>query len=209
MPTLPEDKILELLKPYVEQFPALSARVQKEASRFSMYLDLLLRWNARTNLTSIREPEEIVQRHFGESVFAAGVIASPKSTGTLLDLGSGAGFPGLPIQLCLPDMRVTLAESQGKKASFLREAVRALGVPTKVWAARAEAMPPVREFDIVTLRAVDRMDVAIEAAERRVAATGILTILAGSNLEVPVAWRVMEQHAIPQSEQRFVSVLGR
>ena len=99
--------------------------------QLSAYLDLLLKWNARTNLTAIREPEEIVRRHFGESLFAgtAARRSALRRDASLLDFGSGAGFPGLPIQLLLPDLRVTLAESQGKKASFLREAVRTLGAP--------------------------------------------------------------------------------
>ncbi|NYF78640.1 16S rRNA (guanine(527)-N(7))-methyltransferase RsmG [Granulicella arctica] len=125
------------------------------------YLDVLLKWNARTNLTAIREPEEIIRRHFGESLFTG--LKLPKAK-TLLDFGSGAGFPGLPIQLLRPDLMVTLAESQNKKASFLREAIRMLGLKTEVWGNRVEAMPESRRFEIVTLRAVDNMEAAVAAA---------------------------------------------
>jgi 16S rRNA (guanine527-N7)-methyltransferase len=174
MPTLTETRIAELLAPYVGD----AAMPPNLLQQLSLYLDLLLRWNARTNLTAIREPEEIVRRHFGESLFAGRHLAPLLSAeATLLDFGSGAGFPGLPTQLLLPELRVTLAESQGKKASFLREAVRTLGLTTEVWTDRVEALPPSRLFDAVTLRAVDRMEQAIAAARLRIAPDGWLLTL--------------------------------
>src|ERR1700733_7065627 len=176
MPTLSESAIATLLSPYLTEFqPNLLAQL-------SSYLDLLLKWNARTNLTAIREPEEIVRRHFGESLFTGRHLPE---AGTLLDFGSGAGFPGLPIQLLLPNLKVTLAESQNKKASFLREAVRTLGLSTEVWAARGETMPEERVFDIVTLRAVDNMQAALLAATPRVRPGGILAVLGSEQSEVP------------------------
>jgi len=175
MPTLPEARIAELLVPYLGDTPTAPALLPQ----LSIYLDLLLRWNERTNLTAIREPEEIVRRHFGESLFA-GLHLAPGLTypASLLDFGSGAGFPGLPIQLLLPELRVTLAESQGKKASFLREAVRTLGLSTEVWDGRVEALLPAQQFDVVTLRAVDRMEQAVAAARLRVVPGGWLAVLA-------------------------------
>ena len=171
MPTLTNDRIAALLAPYLPAEPTL-------CTQLSAYLDLLLKWNARTNLTAIREPEEIVRRHFGESLFAGRHLAPLLApTATLLDFGSGAGFPGLPIQLLLPNLKITLAESQNKKATFLREAVRTLGLKTEIWAARVETMPPTRLFEAITLRAVDRMDSALEAARPRIAPNGLLAIL--------------------------------
>src|ERR1700723_3277713 len=101
MPALTESAIASLLTPYLPEIPP------NLTAQLSTYLGLLLKWNARTNLTAIRDPEEIVRRHFGESLFAARHL--PPSA-TLLDLGSGAGFPGLPIQLLRPEIAVTLAE---------------------------------------------------------------------------------------------------
>jgi 16S rRNA (guanine527-N7)-methyltransferase len=151
-------------------------------TQLSAYLDLLVKWNARTNLTSIRDPEEMVRRHFGESLFAGVHLGTRLSSGaTVLDFGSGAGFPGLPIQLLHPEFQVTLAESQGKKASFLREVVRTLCLKAEVWAGRVEAMPAVdgtpRRFDAVTLRAVDNMQQALAEAHRHVAPGGWLVTL--------------------------------
>jgi 16S rRNA (guanine527-N7)-methyltransferase len=161
-------RIGELITDY---YPAPTGKLLEQ---LAIYLELLLKWNARTNLTSIREPEEIVRRHFGESLFAA---AHLPETGTLLDLGSGAGFPGLPIQLARPALRVTLAESQNKKAAFLREVVRTLDLPTEVWGDRAENLPADRRFDMVALRAVDRPDEALAVARERLAVGGILAHL--------------------------------
>jgi len=171
MPTLSDSRIAELLKPYLGAAPVPSALY----TQLGAYLDLLLRWNARTNLTAIRDPEGIVCRHFGESLFCGLQLAARlPAHATVLDFGSGAGFPGLPIQLLLPEFRVTLAESQGKKAGFLREALRTLKLPTEVWADRVESMPPELKFHAVTLRAVDRMEQALETARTRVAPGGLL-----------------------------------
>lgn len=131
------------------------------AERISNYLDLLLVWNDRMNLTSVRDPREIVERHFGESFFLARHM---QVSGSLLDLGSGAGFPGVPIQLWHPRLQVTLAESQLKKATFLREVVRSLGLRTEVWAHRAEGLVGGRKFDCVAMRAVDQPRAALTAA---------------------------------------------
>lgn len=174
MAALSEARIAALLEPYLGSAPVAATLYPQ----LSEYLDLLLKWNARTNLTAIREPEEIVRRHFGESLFAGLHLgARLPAEAALLDFGSGAGLPGLPIQLLLPELRVTLAESQGKKASFLREAVRTLHLPTEVWAARVETMESTRLFGAVTLRAVDNMQQALADARLRVAPGGWLATL--------------------------------
>jgi 16S rRNA (guanine527-N7)-methyltransferase len=150
------------------------------AHGFGEYLSLLLRWNARVNLTAVRDEDGILSRHFVESIACARAL--PARIATLLDFGSGAGFPGIPIALCRPEIAVTLAESQGKKAAFLQEAVRVLGISAKVHAQRAEFL--TAEFDCVTLRAVDRMELAVQAASRLVRPGGWLALMTtGSELE--------------------------
>ena len=144
-----------------------------QAVAFEDYLSLLLRWSARVNLTAIRDEEGILRRHFVESIACARAL--PAEIRTLLDFGSGAGFPGLPIALCRPEIAVTLAESQGKKAAFLREAVRVLGLNAKVHSARAEVLRTI--FDCVTLRAVDKMELAVQAAAQLVRPGGWLALL--------------------------------
>jgi 16S rRNA (guanine527-N7)-methyltransferase len=146
------------------------------SERFENYLALLLRWNARMNLTAIRDEEGIVSRHFIESIACAQAL--PAGIRTLLDFGSGAGFPGIPIALCRPEIAVTLAESQGKKAAFLSEAVRVLGIATTVHSGRAEALSV--QFDCVALRAVDRMELAVQTASNLVCPGGWLALMTTS-----------------------------
>lgn len=143
------------------------------ARQFAAYCALLLRWNARTNLTAIRDEEGILSRHFVESIACARAL--PSGIATLLDFGSGAGFPGIPIAIYRAEIAVTLAESQSKKAAFLREAVRSLGLSVKVHSARAETL--TTGFDCVTLRAVDHMALAVQIASRLVAPEGWLALM--------------------------------
>jgi 16S rRNA (guanine527-N7)-methyltransferase len=143
------------------------------AQRFEDYLSLILRWNARLNLTAVRDEEGILSRHFVESIACA--CALPAGIATLLDFGSGAGFPGVPITLCRPEIAVTLAESQSKKAAFLNEAVRVLAIAAKVHSGRAESLRD--EFDCVTMRAVDKMEAAVQLARRLVRPGGWLALM--------------------------------
>jgi 16S rRNA (guanine527-N7)-methyltransferase len=193
MAALSHQRLSALLEPF---FPEPAPLLLEQ---LSVYLDLLLLWNARTNLTAIREPEAIVQTHFGESLFVARNLPAGE---TLLDLGSGAGFPGLPIQLAHPALKVTLAESQSKKASFLREVVRTLKLPTEVWGARVEAMPAARRFDIVTLRAVDDPSLALRLAGDRVTPEGQILHLTTHPGSTPSSL------AVPLSHSRVLSFLS-
>src|SRR5436309_12341811 len=119
--SLPIGEISGLLRPFVE----LS---KKQLADILIYINLLLKWNSRVNLTAVRNPKEIVHRHFGESFFAARCLLSGHGVTTVIDLGSGAGFPGLPIAMFAPQMQVTLIEAQSKKAVLLSEVIRTLNL---------------------------------------------------------------------------------
>jgi 16S rRNA (guanine527-N7)-methyltransferase len=191
MPTLDEAAIIDGLSLYLVVSKLLAARL-------AQFLDLLVRWNARTNLTAIRSPKEMVRRHFGESLFAGGHLGDPLPD-TLLDLGSGAGFPGIPIALLHPEIRVMLAESQNKKATFLREVVRSLGLRNvEVWAGRAEDLPSDRRFHTVTLRAVDNMAAALAAAAPR--AERQIVLLTTELPEFPEGFVAQSPIALPESQ---------
>lgn len=159
----------------------LSALPESAPAKFQLYLDLLLKWNSRLNLTAIRDRESILRRHFVECVQCAQAL--PGSGSTLLDYGSGAGLPGIPVAICRPEIRVTLAESQGKKAAFLREAVRSLDLNAEVFDGRVEDMPSERMFDFVTLRAVDKMKDACRSGLTRVSSGGWIVVFATSDSE--------------------------
>jgi 16S rRNA (guanine527-N7)-methyltransferase len=205
------DRIAELLQPFLSPIPSLCHSEPAKAGEepavlspsqlqsISTYIDILLRWNARINLTAIRDPEEIVTRHFGESLFAArnlfprvhpvpSVVKGfdfandqrPSTTDRLADLGSGAGFPGIPIKLWAPNIALTLIESNQKKAAFLREVARTLTfTDIKVQNARAEALLPAA-FDVVTLRAVEHLPEVLPIAATLLAPSGRLALLIAS-----------------------------
>src|SRR5438445_9172424 len=125
--------IAHLLEPFIELD-------ETRLRSISIYIDLLLKWNARVNLTAIREPSEIVQRHFGESLFAAKHLLEQKLPQTAIDLGSGAGFPGVPFAMLAPEVQVILIESQQKKVTFLKELIYVLGLNNvKAFGGRAES----------------------------------------------------------------------
>jgi len=137
------------------------------------------------NLTAIRQPEEIVTRHFGESLFAArhlfpaGVRTDHSSDQSVIDLGSGAGFPGMPIKIWAPEITLTLIESTQKKATFLREVARALTLTNiNVFSGRAEHHSN-SSAQVVTLRAVERFESILPTATNLVAPKGRLAILIG------------------------------
>ena len=178
------------------------------AKGMEAYLELLIRWNARTNLTAVRDREGILSLHFIECMACAGIL--PADIGTLLDFGSGAGLPGIPIALCRPEMVVTLAESQGKKAAFLREAVRTIGFVASVHSGRAELISA--RFDCVILRAVDKMPQAIKAATGLVAPHGWLALMTtDSDLDhlkagIGVGLSPFDVYPLAGSEQRILAL---
>lgn len=166
--------IRDLLAPFIpddELDEPLLAAIQT-------HLDLLVRWNQHMNLTALRSHEEMVQRHFGESLFAARQLFPRTATLDVFDLGSGAGFPGLPMKYWAPGLQLSLIEGHGKKATFLREVGRALHLPAfRVLNARAEAIS--ERASLVTLRAVEKFDQALIAASKLLAPGGQLAILIG------------------------------
>jgi 16S rRNA (guanine527-N7)-methyltransferase len=161
----------------------MSALPPDTGERFARYLALLMKWNARLNLTAIREPSEIVRRHFLESIACARLVPPVSS---LLDFGSGAGFPGIPVSIVRPEIEVTLGESQAKKAAFLREVARTLGLNARVFDGRIETMDVGKRFDAVTVRAVDRMREATRAAFERVRGGGWLILFGTSSTGSPL-----------------------
>ena len=180
-------RIVELLEPFLGSDNDATANDQRlttnDLLNISTYIDLLIRWNARINLTAIRTEEEIVTRHFGESLFAARhlfprVARAPSPAKIrLIDVGSGAGFPGLPIKIWAPEIDLTLIESNQKKATFLREVTRQLTLmDINVFSGRAENFPnPPAE--VVTLRAVEHFETILPIAASLVGPAGRLALL--------------------------------
>ena len=141
---------------------------EEQIALFQRYFQELVEWNRRTNLTAITDYREVQTKHFLDSLTVSLVIPRDvTANGTLMDVGSGAGFPGLPLKILWPGLRVTLVESVGKKAAFLRHLAGALGLEgVEVRTQRAESLghdPQVRDtFDVVVSRAVADLSVLAE-----------------------------------------------
>jgi len=225
-------RIAELLQPFFAASPApapedLSFRTgfspeesaflsESQLKQISTYIDILLRWNARINLTSVRKPEEIVTRHFGESLFAARCLlphgrSSADANARLIDVGSGAGFPGLPIKIFAPALHLALIESNHKKVAFLREVIRFLTLTDiDVFTGRGEEYNGALA-DVVTLRAVERFEAALPAAARLVAPGGRLALLIGEaqldrTRELTPEFLWLPPMPVPASARRVLAV---
>lgn len=163
--------IAALLQPFAELTPAVLAKT-------STYLELLVKWNAKVNLTAVRDREGIITRHFGESFFAARTLFPEPRWESAVDLGSGAGFPGLPLAMLRPEVEVTLVESNSKKAAFLSEAIRVMELGNaRVFSRRAEAYPT--RADLVAMRAVEEFGRAVRVAADLVREGGRIALMIG------------------------------
>lgn len=198
-------RVAELLAPFgVPGEPQLISQIIE-------YTHLLCKWGDRVNLTSIREPEEIIERHFGESLFAA--YRLPILGGRLADVGSGAGFPGLALKLAVSGLDVHLIEPVKKKAAFLSEAIRTLGLGgAKVHAWRHQDRPDTRELggnlDWITARALGEYDSLLEWASRNLADGGRVVLWLGlddtSHLSKAKGWKWAEPILLPRSQGRCI-----
>jgi len=210
-------RIAALVKPFLRadfRSGEPAALTELQLQQISAYIDLFIRWNARMNLSAVRDADGVVTRHFGESLFAArhlfpGDTDRPSSS-RLIDVGSGAGFPGLPIKIWSKDVPLTLIESNQKKASFLREVIRRLGLKDgTVFCGRAESFPG--QAEVVTLRAVERFEAALGVATRLVLPAGRIALLIGAAQIEPargfardISWQPATP--IPQSFRRVLMI---
>jgi 16S rRNA (guanine527-N7)-methyltransferase len=202
-----EARIAELLRPFL-RYELSPAQLQD----ISIYIDILMRWNARMNLTALDQPDEIARRHFGESLFAAQrlfepsdspqapaenscaasrVAARPERRPAVVDIGSGAGFPGIPLKIWAPAIHLTLIESNHRKATFLKEVLRALRLTdSRVFPGRAQDFAP-QAADVVTLRAVERFESILAASARLLSDGASLVLFIGAG-QVEKARTVLE-----------------
>jgi 16S rRNA (guanine527-N7)-methyltransferase len=215
--TMDTAQIAARLKPFLTA-PLDDAQLRS----ISMYIDILLQWNRKINLTAVRKPEEIVTRHFGESLFAAEHLLASRRAGSshqvsaetacnVVDVGSGAGFPGIPLKIFAPAIQLTLIESNQKKATFMREVLRSLNATrADVYAGRAEDFP-AQSADLVSLRAVEHFESALTVAAGLVRPGGRLGLLIGraqadrlAALKPGFAWAT--PLPVPLSAERILSV---
>jgi 16S rRNA (guanine(527)-N(7))-methyltransferase RsmG len=204
MYTISATRIAKELEPY-----GLNAN-EILCSQIRSYIEILLAWNRKMSLTAITDPVEIVHFHFGESIFALTVGAV--SDGRLADVGSGAGFPGLPIRLARPSVNLTMIESNIKKCTFLREVSRKLGVEgVRVLNSRMEDLPSPsadERFDFISARAVGDFEVLLHFATKFLTKEGRLVLWIGQEDSETLAaahsvcWEWSDPILIPNSSKR-------
>ena len=189
-----------------DRLPRYLAEVGVHASlgqleQFRAHFDLLVRWNERTNLTSVRDPEAILRRHFAESAYLTQVVRL--GSGTLVDIGSGAGFPGISVKILSPQTKVVLVEAVQKKAAFLKEVARAVGLPgLEVFAGRFEDRQDFAA-DWITMRAV-KLEAPLVEAIRRNVPRGTYAIFLGESDAARLSGAKI--YAIPGSDRRVIAV---
>lgn len=183
---------------------------EQQVLYIQQYIKILRRWNEKLNLTAIRDPLEILYRHFCESMFAA--VAVPVENGRFADIGSGPGFPGIPLKILRPELELFLVESNIKKGTFLAEVIRELGLGnTHVLINRYEELgEELAPLDFVSSRALGDFGPFLEwAASSNVAASRAILWIGGRDIEEvrkSDRWEWQEPIAMPQSLQRFLLV---
>ena len=180
------------------------------------YVALLALWNSTYNLTAVRDPREMLAKHLLDSLAMQPFV---RGLGTLADLGTGPGLPGIPLAIVRPDLQVTLVESNGKKARFLREAVRQLGLGdrARVAESRAEAVAEPGAYAQITARALDTLAGILEVGGHLLAPQGRLLAMKGVHpateiAALPAGWTALAVHplAVPGlAAERHLVEVGR
>ena len=183
------------------------------------YLALLARWNRTYNLTAVRDPREMVTKHLLDSLaMHPHVDGLARDGGALADLGTGAGLPGIPLAIARPGLRVTLVESNGKKARFMREAVRKLGLAdVRVAESRIEALDEPGRFDAITARALATLPLIVELGGHLLKPGGRLLAMKGVHpadeiAALPHGWTALGSHPLQVpglAAERHLVVVGR
>jgi 16S rRNA (guanine527-N7)-methyltransferase len=180
------------------------------ADRIRAYIAILLRWNKSISLTTVTDPGEILRFHFGESLFAYAEVNFEKSR--LADVGSGAGFPGLPLAIVSPGLDVTLIESNTRKCAFLSEVARELRLDTvNVFRGRMEDYRSESEpLSYVTARAVGNHRRLLMWTRHHVGSGGKILLWLGESdsreISMDADWRWEPAKRIPGSERRYLLV---
>jgi 16S rRNA (guanine527-N7)-methyltransferase len=203
-PPLSADVINKALREFqVQLTPEQVTSVQR-------YITMLLDWNEKVNLTAIRDPLEVLYRHFCESMYATAAV--PLQAGRLADVGSGGGFPGLALKIARPELQVFLIESNIKKATFLAEVVRELYlIDTPVLVSQYDELgEEVAPLDFVCSRALGEFDKFLAwARSDRVAANRAILWVGGRDIDgikKITGWGWKDAIPIPRSLQRFLLV---
>ena len=204
-----ESTLKPALEAAISRF-GLDALTEQQLDQCASHYELLCRWNPRINLTRIIDPLEVARFHYAESIFGARLIENER---TVLDIGSGAGFPAIPLAIMRPDLEVTALEANQKKSLFLKEAKDDLGLTNlRIATARLE------EFDwtayqLLTSRALEKAETVFQSVIESMACPQRLMLYCAADLAAKLeqhlpAECVITPHAIPESESRLVAIFS-
>ncbi|MDO4459687.1 MAG: 16S rRNA (guanine(527)-N(7))-methyltransferase RsmG [Clostridia bacterium] len=165
----------------------IGVKVKKDqAEKFQRYLELLLDWNRKINLTAITDPHEAVIKHFVDSLTFVKTVKI-KEGAKIIDVGTGAGFPGIPIKIMRPDVKLTLLDGLNKRLVFLKEVCNELDIEAEFVHKRAEEAGKLKEmrqsYDIACARAVARMNTLAEYCIPLIKMKGLFVAMKGPGLE--------------------------
>lgn len=179
-------------------------------SAIRAYIPLLLHWNRRISLTTVTNPLQILRFHFGESMFASRAVAN--RNGRLADVGSGAGFPGIPLKLLIPSLHMVLVEPSAKKAAFLAEAVRELKLESvEVYRGSFDSLTAAASgFDYVAARALGMHEELVKWSRTAISVGGRIILWLGNEDAVKVSlqksWQWSKPISVPGSHSRVLLV---
>lgn len=192
---------------------------KEEIDKFNLYIDLLLEWNQKFNLTAITNKDEIVEKHFIDSLLAEKYISFENVS--ILDVGSGAGFPGIPLAITHPNSKFTLLESNGKKVKFLHEVISKLSLKNvEIIQGRAEETNFIEKYDIVTARAVKQLNILLEICSKMLKICGDFVAYKGiADEEIKQSQNAMKKlnlmlvndfkYELPSSDKRELVIIRK
>ena len=189
----------------------LEALAETQTAKLVKHYAMVCQWNRRINLTRITEPEDAAKLHYAESLFGARLIGAAK---TMLDIGSGAGFPGIPVAVVRPELHIVALEANQKKSLFLKEAKHELGLANfDVATARLEQFD-LSGYELIVSRALDRAEIVLPLVIERLTAKQRLLLYCSPDLmeklkrQAPVKCK-LETHSVPLSDERLIAIFAR
>jgi 16S rRNA (guanine527-N7)-methyltransferase len=205
-PHITDQQVAQALSPFGVSLASDQIAIVRE------YILLLLKWNQSISLTTVTEPDEILSRHFGESMFAA--QTRPVENCRLADVGTGPGFPGIPLKILVPSLKLILIESNKKKYAFLCEVVRALGLKdVEVLPERFEQIRPEKfAVELISARALGEFKELIRWSAKALTPGGNLLLWLGAEDTTRIVtipdWVWEPAIKIPDSQRRYL-LIGR
>ena len=193
-----ESKLKEILSNGLRQLNLAQPVDENQQAKLIKYVELLNKWNKTYNLTAVRKPEQMVTRHLLDSLSICPYLRGK----SILDVGTGAGLPGIPLAIIFPERQFTLLDSNNKKTRFVVQAVSELELPNvDVVQSRVEEYKPNASFDTITTRAYSAIGVMVGQTSHLMANDGVFLAMKGANPiaeidELPSNYVVKESHVI-------------